>query len=204
MKPVPISLITVCGLEDLAAHSVRSVTHVLSILDPDWPEPKSFWAYDPHHRTTLHFNDEIEPGAGLVLPQREHVQAILDFGRRLLSAGSQREEAHLLVHCHAGVSRSTAALAILLAQWDPGLDEDELFARILALRSQAWPNSLMISFADELLGRGGRLSSALRHFHAQQLKRLPETEPFLRRHRRGREVDVARAVAEVHEASQHV
>ena len=199
-----MSLITICGLKELNAHSTRGVTHVLSILDPDWPEPESFWTYDTHHRTTLHFHDEIEPGPGLVLPQREHVQAILDFGRRLLSADPQCEKAHLLVHCHAGVSRSTAAMAILLAQSDPGLDEDELFARILALRSQAWPNSLMIGFADELLGRGGRLSSALRRFHAQQLNRLPETEPFLRRHRRGREVDVALAVAEVHEASRHV
>jgi predicted protein tyrosine phosphatase len=190
-----MSLITICGLEELDAHSACGVTHVLSILDPGRPEPESFWTYDPHHRTTLHFHDEIEPGPGLVLPQREHVRAILSFGRRSLSPDSQREEAHLLVHCHAGVSRSSAAMAMLLAQSDPSLDEDALFARIGALRPQAWPNSRMISFADELLEREGRLLRALCRFHAQQLRRQPETEQFLRRHRRGREVDMARAAA---------
>lgn len=199
-----MSLITICGLDELSAHGAGGVTHVLSILDPGRPEPESFWTYEPHHRTTLHFHDEIEPGPGLVLPQREHVQAILSFGQRSLSANSQRKEAHLLVHCHAGVSRSTAAIAILLAQSDPALEEDPLFAQVLALRPQAWPNSLMIGLADELLERGGRLSKALRCFHGQQLKRQPETELFLRRHRRGREVDVALAVAGAHEASQHV
>jgi len=89
MKPVSMSLVTVCGLDELDAHSARGVTHVLSILDPDRSEPESFWTYDPHHRTTLHFHDEIEPGPGLVLPQREHVQAILSFGRRFFPADSR-------------------------------------------------------------------------------------------------------------------
>ena len=89
MKPVSMSLVTVCGLEELDAHKARGVTHVLSILDPDWPEPESFWTYEPHYRMTLHFHDEIEPGPGLVLPQREHVQAILSFGRRFFPADSR-------------------------------------------------------------------------------------------------------------------
>ena len=52
MELVPISLLTICGLSELEHHSARGVTHVLSILDPDWPEPEAFWAYDPHHRTS--------------------------------------------------------------------------------------------------------------------------------------------------------
>ena len=51
----PIFDLTICGLADLDYHSSRGVTHVLSILDPEWPEPESFWAYDPHHRLTLGF-----------------------------------------------------------------------------------------------------------------------------------------------------
>ena len=39
MNPVFVSLLTICGLDELASHSTRGVTHVLSILDPDWPEP---------------------------------------------------------------------------------------------------------------------------------------------------------------------
>jgi predicted protein tyrosine phosphatase len=189
-----LSLLTVCGLDELDYHSARGVTHVLSILDPDWPEPESFWAYDPHRRTTLHFHDTIQSGPALLPPQTEHVEAILNFGRSLL-ADTERQPAHLLVHCHAGISRSTAAMAMLLTQADPGADEDSVFARIQDLRPQAWPNSLMIGFADELLGREGRLSSALARFYARQLRKQPGTEQLMRKYGRGREVDMARAAA---------
>jgi predicted protein tyrosine phosphatase len=185
-----LSLLTVCGLDELDYHSARGVTHVLSILDPNWPEPESFWAYDPHRRTTLHFHDTIQPGPDLLLPQTEHVEAILNFGLSLM-ADAERQPAHLLVHCHAGISRSTAAMAILLAQADPGEDEDSVFARIHHLRPQAWPNSLMIGFADELLERKERLSSALSRFYAQQLRKQPGTEQLMRKYGRGREVDMA-------------
>jgi predicted protein tyrosine phosphatase len=109
-------------------------------------------------------------GPDFVLPQIEHVEAILRFGRSLMT-DAERQQAHLLVHCHAGISRSTAAMAMLLAQADLGEDEDRVFARIEDLRPQAWPNSLMIGMADELVGREGRLSAALSRFYAQQLRR---------------------------------
>jgi predicted protein tyrosine phosphatase len=71
------------------------VTHVLSILDPDWPEPSVFEAFDPHFRATFRFHDAIETAPGIVLPERTDVEAILAFGR---DAG---EISHLLIHCHA-------------------------------------------------------------------------------------------------------
>jgi len=80
MKPPPFSVLTICGLEELDYHSAQRVSHVLSILDPDWPEPDAFRAFDPHLRTTLHFHDAIEPGPGIVLPQKADVEAILAFG----------------------------------------------------------------------------------------------------------------------------
>jgi predicted protein tyrosine phosphatase len=152
------------------------------------------WPTTQHHRTTLHFHDTIEPGPELVLPQRDHVETILGFGQHLF-ADAEHQHAHLLVHCHAGISRSTAAMAILLAQARAGEDEDRVFARIQELRPQAWPNSLMIGFADELLGHEGRLSAALSRFYGQQLRNRPGTEEFMRKYGRSREVDMARAAA---------
>src|SRR5215218_7556939 len=90
MQPVSISLLTICGLEELESHSARAVTHVLSILDPEWPDPQAFAAYDPHHRTILRFHDAIEPGRNVVLPQIGHVEAILGFGRALGDRKSTR------------------------------------------------------------------------------------------------------------------
>jgi predicted protein tyrosine phosphatase len=193
MEPLPISLLTICGLAELDDHRSRGITHVLSILDPDWPEPDAFWTYDPHHRTTLHFHDVIEPGPGLILPAPAHVDAILQFGHSLANGAGAAAGTHLLVHCHMGVSRSTAAMAILLAQRHPREDEERIFARLLEIRPQAWPNSRMIGFADEALEREGRLTAALGRLYARQLERRPETARFMQENGRAREVDMAAA-----------
>ena len=187
MKPIT-SLLTVCGLEELGNHSSKGVTHVLSIFDPEWPDPDAFSAYDPHHRTTLRFHDVIEPGQGHILPAPKHVEAILELGRSMTAEG---EGIHLLVHCHMGISRSTAAMAMIMAESNPQASEEQVFVDLLKLRPQAWPNSLMIQFADECLGRRGRLVTALGALYAEQLVKRPETEHFMRTHGRRREVDMA-------------
>ena len=95
---------------------------------------------------------------------------------------------HLLVHCHAGISRSTAALATLLARHTPLGDEAGIFARIREIRPIAWPNSRMIGFADDILGRGGRLNAALRDHYRLQAPERPEFMAELRRNGRGAEI----------------
>jgi predicted protein tyrosine phosphatase len=193
MKPVSISLLTICGLEELDSHSSRAVTHVLSILDPDWPDPEAFQAYDPHHRTILRFNDIIGEAPGLKAPEVGHVEAILGFGRSLAHDAATRDEGHLLIHCHAGISRSTAAMAMLLAQVYPDESEDRIFHELLQIRPQAWPNSRMIGFADNLLGRGGRFNAALNRLYARQLAARPHLADTMRGMGRGSEVEMAKA-----------
>ena len=119
MKPIAISLLTVCGIDELVDHQPRQVTHVLSIINPEEPEPAAFLNFTPHHRTTLRFHDAIEPGPDVVLPDATHVSEILSFGRDLAGSAPDRRDGHLLVHCHAGISRSTAALTMLLVQVYP-------------------------------------------------------------------------------------
>jgi predicted protein tyrosine phosphatase len=191
MTVKPLSHLTICGLDELDDHSARAVTHVLSILDPNWPEPEAFFAYDPHHRTVLHFNDAIEPGAGVELPRVSHVEDILAFGHGFQRDLAARREAHLLIHCHAGISRSTAAMTTLLMQAHPEETEEQIFERLAAIRPQAWPNSLMIGFADELLGRGGRLTAALRRHCGRRLAARPELGNIMRGLNRAREVELA-------------
>jgi predicted protein tyrosine phosphatase len=183
--------LTICGLDELGDHSTRAVTHVLSILDPNWPEPEAFWTYDPHHRIEMHFNDAIEPGPGIELPQARHVEEILAFGNTFQRDLAARREAHLLIHCHAGISRSTAAMTALLTQADPEETEERIFERLVAIRPKAWPNSLMIGFADDLLGRGGRLTAALRRHYGRRLTRRPELADVMAGLNRAREVDMA-------------
>jgi predicted protein tyrosine phosphatase len=178
--------LTVCGLDELGGHGAAGVTHVLSLLDPGWPEPAAFAAFGPHHRLTLRFHDIIAPQPGWVAPEREHVEALVAFGEELDAAGERLR--HLLVHCHAGVSRSTAALAILLARRAPPGEEPAIFARLRLIRPQAWPNSRLIGFADAILGRKGRLCAALREHYRVQVQARPELADELRRSGRGAEV----------------
>ena len=88
--------LTICGIEELDAHCTTQVTHVLSILDPDYPEPRAFAAYDPHHRLTMRFHDIIGPWPGWQAPEREDVEALVEFGEELDRAGENLR--HLLVH----------------------------------------------------------------------------------------------------------
>jgi predicted protein tyrosine phosphatase len=184
MKPSSFPAFAICGLDELIGHQGRGVTHILSILDPEWPDPEAFLTYDPHFRATLRFHDAIEPGPDILLPQREDVEAVLTFGRDAAEAGG------LLIHCHAGISRSTAATLMILAQAHPHEGENELAERLLTTRPQAWPNSRMITFADELLDRNGRLSTATASIYTRQLERRPELAEIMRRGNRAREVEL--------------
>jgi predicted protein tyrosine phosphatase len=186
MNALALSTLTVCGLHELDGHGARDVTHVLSLLDPGTPEPTAFSTYDPHVRATLYFHDAIEPQPGLVLPQMSDVETILAFAR---DAGDVR---HLLIHCHLGVSRSTAAMLMVLAQAFPDEPEAGLVDRLMEIRPQAWPNSRMIGFADKRLGREGRLKAAISRIYTLHLMRRPDLAETFRSLDRAYEVELGR------------
>jgi hypothetical protein len=126
----------------------------------------------------------------LVLPRFEHVEAILNFGRSL----AEEESARKLTCLSTAMRASRAQRQQWPRCWPKPIPEKRRTGSshcIVELRPQAWPNSRLIGFADELLGREGRLSAALCRLYAQRLSRQPETEHYMRRHGRGREVDMA-------------
>ena len=166
----------VCGLNELALHSLEAPTHVLSILDPEQPEPSALASCLPDRLLRLRFHDVIEHSPGVKLPTVDDVAAILAFGSRF--GASDRP----LVHCHFGISRSTAAMAVLIAR-NPSLTGDEVFARLLRIRPRAWPNSLMVRHADDIMERRYRLMPALGRLYFRQLRRIPEIAEFMRVHR---------------------
>jgi predicted protein tyrosine phosphatase len=192
MSTLPAPTLTICGLDELALHGGTGVTHVVSILDPDHPDPEAFAAYAPHQRAVLRFHDAIVPGPGLVLPTADDVRAVLAFGGELAAWSDETRAGHVLVHCHAGISRSAAVMAILLAQHDPASDEDGIFELLVTLRPKAWPNSSLIAMADELLSREGRLNRALARHYRRQLVVFPFVEKFMRDNGRAHEVDMAK------------
>jgi predicted protein tyrosine phosphatase len=149
--------ISICGIPELPLFREAGVSDVLSIIDPASPEPEAFASFAPHRRRTLRFDDLLSEVPGMLAPGEADVRAILEFGAELESRG---DTAHVLVHCHGGISRSSAAAALLLAQHNPGREEDAFMA-LLEIRPQAWPNTRMVALADALMERHGALSAAL-------------------------------------------
>lgn len=187
--------LTVCGIEELPAQSGREVTHVLSILDPDHPEIGAFDAYPAHSRTTLRFHDIIDPEPNKIMPQAEHVAEIIRLSERLKSGASDVASVHFLVHCHKGISRSTAAMLTLMAAGNPQEDAESLFRRLAEIRPQAWPSSVMTHLADEQLGRNGSLVAALRRHYGRQIAARPHYIDFMIGIGRRAEIDMAETVA---------
>lgn len=186
METIAPFRITVCGLEELEAVGADRPSHVLSILDPEWPVPEAFGSYGEHEKLELRFHDVIEPMPGMVMPREEHVRALLDFGRDLLA--EPPADAHLLVHCHAGISRSTAAMTLILAQALPDLPAEAVLAEVVRIRDKAWPNLRMLEMGDAMLGRGGTLPTAAHALYRQQVVRRPFLWDFMSGAHREREL----------------
>jgi predicted protein tyrosine phosphatase len=162
--------LTICGIAELGEHSAAGVTHVLSLLGPTSPDPPEFAAFAPHRRLILRFHDVIEPRSDQNAPTREDVERLLVFGREV----SETADAHLLVHCRAGVSRSTAAAALILMQANPAWPASAALDAVAAIRPRAWPNLLILEFGDALLGRNGEIAAAAGAIYRRVLARDPE------------------------------
>jgi len=179
--------VTICGILELGDHCAAGVTHVLSILDPEWPDPPAFAEFAPHHRLSLRFHDIIEPVPGRLAPAREDVARLLAYGREVhVPAGS-----HLLVHCHAGVSRSTASAALILAQAHPERPAAEALEAVSRMRPRAWPNLRILELGDALLGRNGEIVAAVAPIYRRVLDRDPSFQEAMIDGGRGREVIAA-------------
>ena len=83
--------ITVCGLDELSKHSNTRVSHVLSILDPEWPAPEVFGTFGEHDKLELRFHDVLEDGPYVAAPKASHVEQLLAFGRRLDEVSGQTQ-----------------------------------------------------------------------------------------------------------------
>src|SRR5690242_5587119 len=144
--------ITICGIPELAEHSAARVTHVLSSIGPGSAGPPEFATFAPHRRLILRFHDVIEAQPDQIAPTRQDVERLLVFGREV----SETPEAHLLVHCRAGVSRSTAAAALILMQAHPEWPASAALDAVAAIRPRAWPNPATGGKDRELRGQAAR------------------------------------------------
>lgn len=157
--------IFVTDMNTARSQHYASADRIISLLDPDlsgvWPVRG-----DGSH-LCLHFDDIDGQRVGQIPPGRADVRRILEFGRALPDDGQ------CLIHCHAGVSRSTAAaIAVLVAR---GHAAETAFEEIRAMRGDLfWPNQLITEMADQELGQAGRLSALVLDWKLSQRPALEQ------------------------------
>jgi predicted protein tyrosine phosphatase len=147
--------IIVCPLSQVEARiAVHGPARLISLLDPAnmIETPKGLCAQS-HLKVGV--NDIAAPQDGLVEPGRDHARAILDF------VDGWETDRSLLVHCWAGVSRSTATAFIAACRLNPETEELAIAQAIRRRSPTASPNPLLVAAADHLLGRAGRMRAAV-------------------------------------------
>ena|ERR1700761_8025046 len=154
MNAIDEAMIHVTPLSALGAVTTQLQNYdLLTLLSPGHPETDwSGFACERHVRLAVH--DIVEPMPGLVVPDRDIMRAVLDFGRH---GAPQRA---LLIHCWAGISRSSAAAFAIACDRNPGF-EHQIAIELRRRSPSATPNRLMVRLADDLLARGGRMVEAV-------------------------------------------
>ena len=112
-------------------------------------------AIAPERHLFIGMSDILAHQEGHVLPAETHVQSLLDVVRKW------DREHPLLIHCYAGVSRSTAAAFISACALQPHRSEAELAQLIRERSPTATPNARLVEIADQILQREGRMSAAV-------------------------------------------
>jgi predicted protein tyrosine phosphatase len=148
-------MIIVCGLkaveQQIEYHGARSV---ISLLGPETPH-RTFASIDAARHLKLTMHDIIDSAEGFSAPRVNDAERLIDF----VSSWDRTEP--LLIHCWAGISRSTASAYTALCMLRPGISEEDLAWELREASPSATPNRLIVSHADALLKREGRMTRAI-------------------------------------------
>jgi predicted protein tyrosine phosphatase len=147
--------IHVCALRDVSRTAAAiGAGHLVSAIEaPAFPFTPKGILRDRHLK--LDVDDITQPKLAKILPSERHVLKLLDF------VADWDQDSPLLIHCFAGMSRSTACAYIALCALNPKVDEVRIAKAMRRLSTTATPNPKLIALADDTLGRNGRMISAV-------------------------------------------
>ena len=153
MRDVEIVITDRSGAAEILCSPSRCAefAYIVSIGDPG-ESPPAGWRDGPHC-LRLEFQDRLLESDGG--PTKRDVKRLIGFAREIDGG-----KGGILVHCQGGISRSTAAGAIILdVLLGPGRESDVL-CEVYRLQPLALPNGRMLELADAALGRNGALLQA--------------------------------------------
>ena len=148
-------MIHVCSLAALPSTvQTTGASHILTVMANVDQVQRPLSVLAANH-LKVQVDDITEDIEGFVAPSDVHIEQVLNFVR-----GWDRS-APLVVHCYAGISRSTASAFAAVCALNPHRDEIAIARQIRAASPIAQPNRLIVSLADKALGREGRMLRAL-------------------------------------------
>ena len=148
-------MIHVCSLARLEETvSGCGATRVVSLVNAGTPMRLPAGVRSDGH-LFLAMNDIVEVLPGMTPPGRAHVETFLEW------LGDWDRADPLVIHCWAGISRSTAAAYVAVCALNPARDEEELAWTLRSRAPSATPNRRIVEIADEILGREGRMTRAI-------------------------------------------
>ncbi len=148
-------MIHVCSLARL--HDTVSDTgarHIVTLIKDVSLVRRPECILEPNH-LLLDMDDISSPIDGYVLPGEDHVAKLVEFVTQWDRA------APIVVHCYAGISRSTAGAVSTACALNPERDERAIARLIRDASPTAQPNLRLVELADGLLGRKGRMVKAV-------------------------------------------
>jgi predicted protein tyrosine phosphatase len=148
-------MIHVCSLTRLHGTVTETrATHIVTLMKDVHMvrRPECIMA---HRHLLLEMDDITVELDGYRAPAQEHLADLIRFVR-----GWDRR-APLVVHCYAGISRSTAGAFVAACALNPRREERVIAEAIRRASPTATPNIRIVSLADRLLGRDGRMVTAI-------------------------------------------
>ncbi|MEJ0066512.1 MAG: hypothetical protein WDM85_14790 [Caulobacteraceae bacterium] len=132
----------------------RAPSHLITLLSPEEliDTPAGF---DPARHLRLGVHDIATPEVGLVAPDARLVERVLAF------AQDWDERSPMVVHCWAGISRSTASAFAIACERNPHADELKIALAMRKASPSAFPNRRIVALADDILDRRGRMLEAV-------------------------------------------
>jgi predicted protein tyrosine phosphatase len=163
-------MIHVCSLarlrqtvEDVGARHIISLMKDISLVE----RPA---CVDVKNHLHIGIDDIACPIDGYIHPCEDHVSRLVDFVK-----GWDRN-APIVIHCYAGISRSTASAYVAACTLNPKRDEKSIAWELRRASRTAMPNALIVSLADRLLGRQGRMIGAIEAIGPGEM--AYEADPF--------------------------
>jgi predicted protein tyrosine phosphatase len=148
-------LVYVCPLS-LVPFAVQrhQPSHLVTLIDPE-VAVKTPQGILPERHLRLGLHDIASQRPDMTHPIGDHVEQLLGF------VSKWDHQSPLLIHCYAGISRSTAAAFITMCSFNPPGHEHEIAWALRVRAPHAQPNRLIVALADEMLGRRGRMIRAI-------------------------------------------